>query len=551
MLLIMAVSAFAQDGLSERIYLTTDRAVYVAGDVIRISVFCYDAATGDCSDFSSIAYLELHSASAMVATGKAALVRGRGSSEMEIPAGVPTGNYRLVAYTAQNINENGMDYMAGARTVSIFNTFSTERVEGGVQVVSRDEYKTPAAPRPRGGVSVSVPSGAVQGGTVPVVLRNSGKAASMSVSVRHDDGIAAPQSADAAVFRAGLKPGKSFTQRRIPEYEGEIIYGRIVGLNPAQIDSLYGKSGFISAPGNSSDVYSASIHKGAGLTFFTSNIYGDRDLVCEIENLGSGVPCHIELDSPFVNVPAGDIPVLSLCSSFREALEKRTLSSRIEKSFAGKLIPEYLPVKENVLFGDECLTYKLDDYTRFPTMEEVIVEFVSELRLRRNPERKRDIQVRLNDVFQSARYSDDAALMMVDGIPVFDYDRILDYDPLLVKSVNIYPYTYYVGTRSFDGIVNFETYHGNMPGVAFDPNVRIVDFHGCPYPTVYTAAESEDEYPDYRQTAYWHPLVDIPSEGEYSFDVKLPEYPGTFAIEVAGFDEDGKPVNCCTSFEVK
>lgn len=547
----MTFGAFAQNGLSERIYLTTDRQVYVAGDVIRLSAFCYDAATGSYSDFSSIAYLELHSASSMVATSKVSLVGGRGGSELHIPLSAPTGNYVLVAYTAQNVNENGMDYMAGARTVSIFNTYSTDRVEDGVKVVPVSEYKAAKAPEPRGEVLVNVASSAKQGETIPVAVSNAGKKASLSVSVHHDDVIAAPATADAAAFRANLNPGKSFTQRRIPEYEGEIIYGHVVGLNPAQADSLYGKSGFISAPGNKSDVYSAAIQKNAELTFFTSNIFGDKDLVCEIENIDSGVPCHIELDSPFINVPVEEIPQLQLCNSFRQALEQRTASSRIEQSFAGELIPEYLPIRDNALFGNECITYNLDDYTRFPTMEEVIVEFVSEMRLRRTSERKRDIQVHLDDVFQSARFSSGAALMMVDGIPVFDYDRVLGYDPLLVKTINIYPYAYFVGTRSFDGIVNFETYNGNMPGVTFEPNVRIVDFHGCPYPMVYTGAESEGEYPDYRQTAYWHPLVDIPAGSELDFNVKLPEYPGTFVVEVNGFDEDGNPVNYRTSFEVK
>lgn len=549
--MLTAFSAFAQSGLSERIYLTTDRPVYVAGDVLRLSAFCYDAATGGYSGFSSVAYLELHSASAMVATGKVALIGGRGGAELQIPSTVPTGNYVLVAYTAQNCNEDGMDFLAGARTVSIFNTLSTERVEGGVAVVSESEYKIPDAPANEGRLSVSVASGAKQGSIIPVTISNAGKDARFCVSVRHDDGISAPATASASAFRAGLKPGTSFTNRRIPEFEGEIIYGRIAGLNPAQADSLYGKSGFISAPGNKSDVYSAAIQKNAELTFFTNNIYGDKDLVCEIENIDASVPCHIELDSPFIGVPVSDVPQLQLCKSFRDALERRTASSRIEQSFAGELIPEYLPVRANALFGKECITYRLDDYTRFPTMEEVIVEFVTEMRLRRTSERKRDIQVRLNDVFQSSRFSNNAALMMVDGIPVFDYDRILSYDPLLVETINIYPYVYYVGTRSFDGIVNFETYRGNMPGVSFEPNVRIVDFHGCTYPTVYTGLKSVDDYPDYRQTAYWHPLVDLPAEGEFKFDVKLPEYPGNFVISVEGFDTDGNPIVYQTSFEVK
>lgn len=550
-LLLSGLCAHAQSGLSERVFLMTDRQVYLAGDRIWCSAFCFDAATGGLSDFSSIAYMELHSATTMVATGKVALMGGRGGADIMIPSNLPTGNYVLLAYTAQNCNEDGFDYMTGARTISIFNTASTERVSDGVEIVPASEYKPTAPASAAGSVTVTAPAVALQGSTAVVKVANAGKDASVSVSVRLEDGITAPATLGAGEFLASLKPGKSFSQNRIPEFEGEIIRGRIAGLNPAQADSLYAKSGFISAPGNKSDVYSSPIRKNAELTFFTNSIYGDKDLVCEIEGIDSEVPCHIELESPFVNASVGEIPVLQLTDGLRGRLEKRTVCSRIEKNFFGELIPDRLPVRENALFGQEAITYRLDDYTRFPTMEEIIVEFIQELRIRRNDDRRREIQVRLYDKHNSSHYSNGSSLIMIDGIPVFDCDRVLDYDPLLIETVSIYPYTYFVGFRSFEGIVNLETYKGNMPGVTFEPNVRIVDFKGCSYPMSYTGTNTRDAYPDYRQTAYWHPLVDLPEGGELSLDVKLPEYPGTFVIDVEGFDSQGNPVVYQTSFEVK
>ena len=122
-------AAFAQGTarLAERTYIATDKDCYVAGDRIWCSAFCVDASTGRLSDFSSIAYIELHSDDGMVGTGKIALRNGRGAGSFTIPANCPTGNYRLLAYTAQNVNEDGFDYTAGSRLVSVFNTFTTEQ----------------------------------------------------------------------------------------------------------------------------------------------------------------------------------------------------------------------------------------------------------------------------------------------------------------------------------------------------------------------------------------------------------------------------------------
>ena len=45
--------------LVERTYIVTDRQVYVSGEEIFCSLFCFDATKGSLSDFSSIAYMEL------------------------------------------------------------------------------------------------------------------------------------------------------------------------------------------------------------------------------------------------------------------------------------------------------------------------------------------------------------------------------------------------------------------------------------------------------------------------------------------------------------
>ena len=65
--------------LRERVYISTDREVYVAGDAVWLSAWCVDAGTGRLSDFSKTAYVEVHSPSGMVQTAKIALDGGRGA----------------------------------------------------------------------------------------------------------------------------------------------------------------------------------------------------------------------------------------------------------------------------------------------------------------------------------------------------------------------------------------------------------------------------------------------------------------------------------------
>ena len=538
-------SASFAGGLSERVFITTDSPVYVAGDRMFCSAFCIDASTGGFSNFSSIAYLELHSATDMVFTGRIALQEGRGAATFQLPAGIPTGNYRILCYTAQNRNEEGFDSSVWGPVVSVFNTASTARVPGGVEIGPALQAASEA--EPCGSLEVLVPADAARSGRFPLTISNKGgEPVTVSVSVRREDGIPAPASVGPAAFAAALKPGKSFVKAAVPEYEGEIIRGRVVGLNPAELTSINGKCCFISAPGEKSDIYSAMFEEGGAVNFFTSNIYGSKDLVCEIEGLGSDTPGHIEIDSPFVCADPGTIPTLHLDPSFSEALQRRGMAARITRKYDADTLYEYLPVRPDPLFDDEPVTYLLDDYTRFPLMEEVFVEFVSEVRARRNGEGNWEIFSRVNDLYESSRYAISPSLVMIDGVPVFDHNRVMAYDPLLVEKIIIYPDVYFIGDRSFEGIVNLVTYKRNLPAVEFDANVRIVDFQGCPLPVAYTCegVDSDPAYPDYRQTAYWHPLVEVGANEKAELWITLPSTGGPFRVEVSGFSADGAPNYC-------
>ena len=543
--LAFAVSLRAADGISERTLLSTDRTVYVAGDRVWMSAFCMDAQTGRLSTFSSVAYVELHSAEGMVQTAKIALAAGRGAGVLTLPKNLPTGNYRLIAYTALNKNEDGFDWGACGRILSVLNPATSAKVDGGVEIVDEAGYAHPARIPQAGGLDVKLSGVPSRSGVLPLTLDYAGASpATVSVSVWHDDGLAPPCNFDIAAQLGALKPGNAFTSKVIPEYEGEIIYGKVVGADSTTVEGSYG---FIAAPGDKSDVYSASVEADGSVVFFTNNIYGDKDLVCQIEKR-EGLPGYLELSNPFVNAPVGEgIPSLQLCKAYSDRIMSRGAASQIEHLFDADTLYSSLPIRENALFGPEVVKYRLDDYTRFPTMDEVFVEIIPELRSRKL-EGATDIRVRLNDIYRTVRFVSGMSLMMVDGVPVFDQKRIVDYDPILVESVNVYPYEYFIGVRAYDGVANFVTYKKNAPSLEFDRNVRIVDFKGCSMPVAFTARGLGSDYPDYRQTVLWQPLVDLQANAKAELEAALPAYGGEFRVVVDGVAADGTPLHAETSF---
>ena len=534
----------------ERVYISTDKEVYVAGDAVWLSAWCLDAGNGRLSDFSKIAYVELHSPTGMVQTAKVALEGGRGAGRLTLPTTLPTGNYRLFAYTRLGASEEGFDPLTGARTLSVFNTFSTERT-AGVKVVKEAPQ---AAAAPAGGTLEirTEPTRHKQVSTVTLV-NNGTQPVDFCLSVRHDDGIPAPAGAHLADFVSAVRAlpaARGFDASVIPEYEGEIIRCRVTGTDEDGLEALEGKHIFLSSPGSGENLYTETLEHGSS-SFFTANIYGDRELFLEIEGLDQKDGGHLELESPFLDLPAGEIPPLQLYSGWASALELRGLGMQLGKTFDSERLYDDLGVNAHQIFNErERVRYILDDYTRFPLMEELFIEFISEIRVRR-VNGSRELQVRTPDNNDGYYYPTGSALVLLDGIPVLDHERLLAYDPLLVQYVDIYEGSYFFGTRSYAGVVNFVTYKGTLPSLQFEDNVRIIAFQGCSVPLAYTCEDVDGQYPDYRQTLYWHPMLTLGPGESVSVPCKTPAYSGRFEVVAEGLTGTGEAVSASTVFNVR
>ena len=566
--LLLPLCAGAQTTVVEKTYISTDREIYVSGDKIWCSAFCVDAANGlRPSSLSAIAYVEIVSEDGTLESGKIALSEGRGAGTIEIPATAPTGNYRIVAYTAYTKNTPGFNPQEHiSKTISIFNTSTKERVKNGVKILSDSEYdalRTPAGTQPAAG-ALSIACHRNAEGYLEVVLTNNSAApADLSLSLSNRDGIIPPDNtsigaflgaaASAAQAAAGAESAAARASARaasataataeaaeLPEYEGEIIRGRIAGATTDEIEGLKGRSAFISVPTEKSDLYSSVVDNDGMIKFVTNNIYGTKEMVCEIED-NDLARCHIELISPFVSPKLKGIPALRMAPSIKEDLQRRGLSVQLCRSFSADTLASLMPIRENPLIPSyDAIEYKLDDYKRFPVMRELFIEFINEIKVRR-VDGKEQLKVKTHLEERVSLFDKNNSLIMVDGIPVFDHLQVIEYDPLLVESVVVYPYKYYTGWRSFCGMANFVTYKKNLPGIKFNDGVRVVQFKGCSYPMAFTCQEIGEDFPDYRELLYWHPQIKLPAGESSAIKVKIPANVKEIRICAEGMMENGTP----------
>ena len=187
--LSLALAASAQAPV-ERLYVTTDRSVYLAGDAVWCSVANLNE-NARFSNASAVSYLELVSGGGTVCTVKIGLLEGRGAGSFRITVTAPTGTYRLIAYTAVNAAESGKPWEAGSRLLTIFNSTTDARVPGGVEIMEEKDYEAlkPAPVSPEGAVELSSRIRLQKGASSVLNLHNGGSAASVSLSIFHEDDL--------------------------------------------------------------------------------------------------------------------------------------------------------------------------------------------------------------------------------------------------------------------------------------------------------------------------------------------------------------------------
>ena len=558
----------AQERTAERTYVTTDRSVYVAGDRIWCSAFCVTG-EGRLSDVSRVAYLELHSADGVAATAKLALNGGRGAGYLDLPTSLPTGNYRLVAYTAQNKDEVDYDYTGlASRTLSIFNVFSTDRVTDGVVVVSPEDYDLRHA-RPDRASEIPGQAGndekltghdETQSGhgviltwspdSVLHITNHTGSPITFSLSVAREDAIVPPANPDIADFLSAARTigRRSFRNQVIPELEGEVITGRVVA-DAATLRSLLGHNAYISTPSENAEVYTSQVVGDGALTFITGNFFGNLELVCEIEGADPKSPPRIELNTPFVKAPVSVPERLLLSPSLEASLKARSLAMQQAARQQADTLYEYLPRREYPLLDGAPVRYILDDYTRFDTMEDTFIEFIPQVRVRKGADGRPEIQVRLEEAQEIRTFTGAQSLVLLDGVPIFDHERLLLYDPHKIQRIDVYPYTHYLGSSTFAGAVNLITFAHNLPHFALNKTMQIVPFPGLCWPTAWLGPdpEAQAETTDCYQTLFWHPLLQLGPGETLAVPVLLPSSPGRFKATLEGVTAAARPIVGCIS----
>jgi len=205
---------------------------------------------------------------------------------------------------------------------------------------------------------------------------------------------------------------------------------------------------------------------------------------------------------------------------------------------------EYTP-----FYGTPDHQYLLDNYTRFETVEDLFIEFIRSAVIRDN-NRIRGFQV----VYDSGLLPG-SALTLIDGVPVMDFDYVMNFDPLVVEKISVVNNAYRMGSIEYPGIIEFTTYTGDFDGQDLPQNLVEQVYHALEVPRAFYSPDYADQQlklsriPDYRNTLYWNPQVQVGADGT-ELEFYTSDDTGSYRVEINGITSNGEPVFLQSSFEV-
>ena len=194
-----------------------------------------------------------------------------------------------------------------------------------------------------------------------------------------------------------------------------------------------------------------------------------------------------------------------------------------------------------MFFGRPDLHFNLDDYTRFATLDEIIREYVDNVRVRLGSGHAY-FRVR-NALFNL--FFDDDPLLLIDGVPVFNGDKMIVTDPVKIEKIDVVSHKYFFGPSISDGIVSFSSYDGDLAGYELDPNAIAVQYNGLEqkrefYTPVYAGdAKGQTTIPDFRNQLLWAPDITTDAAGNRQIPLNTSDLTGKFALIVQGITREG------------
>lgn len=563
LLTINTLFVVAQDNSAnaETIYMHTNSSTFISGESLYYKLYVINPSSHTSSWISKIAYVAIIDGNhKIIYKSKIDIENGKGQGDYFIPTTIATGNYKLIAYTQWMLNVSLSNFIQTDLLIinpfqsipedkgAIKNAVATANVDSETQnravfqnenatILSLETNKEIYSTREKVTLKINALSQNIGKGNYSLSLR------------KRDDLPHQPTLKVSEIVNSNFE--NSNPSKLLPEVRGELVTGFITSKTPNK--DVNNKTIALSIPGKSFAFKVVKTNAEGKFIFILDQEPNSSNAIVQVmeddrKDYLLQLDESIKLDFSSVKIA----PVTTLNPDLKKIIEEHAVANQIENAYYEKKKDSLISQKKEASFFHSIeKEYRLDDYTRFPTLKEVITEIVTEMYYRKIGD---TYSIHLRDLDTNAE-SFGSCLVLVDGLLIQDVNELFNYNMELVDKVDLINHSYVYGPKLFGGVVNFVTKNSDFETKPYGDFIKKVTLER-PLPEKkyfnpeYTTTSALERIPDYRYQLLWNPEVNIENQIEtitlYTSDIS-----GAFEIVLQGFSEKGTLITITKTIEVK
>lgn len=334
-----------------------------------------------------------------------------------------------------------------------------------------------------------------------------------------------------------------------PETEGMNVRALITNEQDAPLANA---SVFLSTPAKEIQFYSARSNARGLLQFYTRDLYGKNEVM--FQQVGDTSKFNITLQSPFSeNYPSRLFRPFNVTKAQEKLIRSYNIHSQIEEIYT-ITPPVSIAIDSVPFFGKPDKSYLLSDYASFPQFLDVLKEYVFEVIVRKQGDK---FKIFVLDNGSNAFFENEP-FVLLDGVPVFDTDRIVTQPASNIKRMEVINRKFFHGLFVFNGIISLTSNANNtFSGVEMNPEAVVFDYEGLQrskefyLPLYETKQAKEDRSPDFRNVLFWAPDINTDATGKSTVTFSTSDLPGKYIGVINGLTRDGLPGTATFTIDVE
>jgi hypothetical protein len=537
---------------SETVYLHLNATSFVSGETLFYKLNCLNPLNFKQSKISKVAYLEMIGVNNQVLfKHKLFLTNGIAQGDFFIPSTIKTGTYKLLAYTKWM--QNKLESKSFESEITIINPFQSDSEN---KISSKNSILKESPEVSNSGLTINLDKKKFTTReliNLKLSIQNELlKKGNYSLSVRKVQDLPAISKINITDFKNSDADQKIILDENnyvLPELRGEIISGKISSKD--NLNSISNISVSLSIPGKSFTTKLVKTKADGTFYFSIDKAYFDSNIIIQVADK-SKEEFTIYVDDSFT-LTKSNLKFendYTLTSDLKSIIEEHSIASQIENTYYTKKADTLAKINYPTLFYEPFVNeYILDNYNRFPTIKETIIEVVKEVNYNKNDGK---YALRLNDYDPNTEINE-PPLVLIDGLVVQDINELFEYkasDIYKICTINT-GYTY--GNKLYSGLISFITkkqdFESKLKGnFIIKRTIDLPVLKKNYFKPNYADKSTLDRIPDYRYQLLWLPELDT-NTTNISFYTS--DKTGTFEIVIEGFSDEGIPVYLKQYFDVE